>query len=124
MVSLCESWTDARLGTLLAIIVRKMSENTSGAAGRSQAEVEARIVRLLNDMVQDWDLDNIDGIGPATRIIEELEFESIDLIQLMVAVEKEFGVKGLPYESLVINNGAYIEELLVSEVAAFLMKHL
>lgn len=101
-----------------------MSEKIPGIVNRSQAEVESRVAALLKDMVQDWDLDTTDEIGPATRIIEDLEFESIDLIQLMVAVEKEFGVKGLPYESLVINDGSYIEELLVSQVVEFLMKHL
>ncbi len=59
-----------------------------------------------------------------TKIIEELEFESIDLIQLMVAVEKEFAVKGLPYEQIVIADGAYIEELRVSQVVDFLIEHL
>jgi len=90
----------------------------------NQQAILTRVCALLADMVQDWDLETEEAIGPATDIIADLEFESIDLIQLMVAVEKEFGVKGLPYEALVIADGAYIEELRVKTLVDFLAQHI
>ena len=82
--------------------------------------IEQKVVEILTDMVRDWDIDLDDPIGAETKIIGDLNFESIDLVQLTVAIEKAFNVRGLPYEQLLMEDGRYINELTVARVVDFL----
>ena len=86
----------------------------------SHEQIQQGLVAILDDMVQDWDLDLMRPIGPDSRIIGELGFESIDLVQLVVAIESKFAVRGLPYEELIIEDGRYVTEMTVNQVADFL----
>lgn len=101
-----------------------MSFEKSNRSNLSREEIEEKVIHVLVDMVQDWDLDFCDEIGSNTNIIEDLDFESIDLIELMVAMEKAFGVKGLPYETIFIKDGAYIDELQVMQLVDFFQANL
>jgi len=87
-------------------------------------QIEAKVISALKDMTEDWDLDSADGIGPTTGLINELEFESIDIVQLAVALEQTFGQKGLPFEQLFMRDGDYVDEIRVSEVVDFMAKQL
>lgn len=86
----------------------------------TQEEIQSRVVAVLEEMTRDWDLDSSDGIGVETGLMEDLAFESIDVVQLVVALEKEFNCKGLPFEKLFMNEGDYVDEILVKDVVAFL----
>ncbi|MGF1640961.1 MAG: acyl carrier protein [Rhodospirillales bacterium] len=83
-------------------------------------DIENGVVRVLQSLVEDWDLDLAAPIGPTTRIIEDLGFESIDLVQLVVSIEEQFGVRGLPYEEVLMQDGAYVTEIVVSDLIDFL----
>lgn len=78
------------------------------------------VIRVLNDTIRDWDLDLQGGIGPDTTLIEDLAFESIDIVQFSVALEQALGRKDLPFEKLFIEDGAYVDDVSVSEVTDFL----
>jgi acyl carrier protein len=56
--------------------------------------------------------------------MEDLAFESIDVVQLVVALEKNFERKGLPFEQLFMRDGDYVDELEVKEIVEFLHKNL
>jgi acyl carrier protein len=56
--------------------------------------------------------------------MEDLAFESIDVVQLVVALEKNFERKGLPFEQLFMREGDYVNELEVKEIVEFLHKNL
>lgn len=86
----------------------------------NKAEIEQRIISVLNDMTQDWELDSTDGIGAKTGLMNDLEFESIDIVQLAVGLEQKFEQKGLPFESLFMRDGDYVDEILVSDIVDFM----
>ncbi|HEY9729354.1 MAG TPA: phosphopantetheine-binding protein [Chroococcales cyanobacterium] len=90
----------------------------------SREEIQSRVIAVLEDMTADWELDSTEGIEPETRLMEDLAFESIDVVQLVVAIEKEFNRKGLPFERLFMHEGDYVDEILVKEVVDFLMENL
>jgi acyl carrier protein len=90
----------------------------------SREEIQSRVIAVLEDMTADWELDSTEGIEAQTRLMEDLAFESIDVVQLVVAIEKEFGRKGLPFEKLFMHEGDYVDEILVKEVVDFLMENL
>lgn len=88
-----------------------------------KADIQSQIISLLNDMTQDWDLDTGMEIGPGTALMGDLSFESIDMVQLAVALEQSFDKKGLPFEELFMREGDYVDELHVSEVVDFISRH-
>ena len=90
----------------------------------SREEIQIGVVNVLQNMVEEWDLDLPEPIGPDTRIIEDLGFESIDLVQLVVSIEEKFGVRGLPYEKVLMKDGAYVTEIHLSDLVDFLHKYI
>ena len=82
------------------------------------------LVKILEEMTGDWELDYEGGIGPGTRLIADLGFESIDVVQLIVAIEERFGRHDLPFETFLMKDGRYVDELVVSDTVDFLHGHL
>jgi acyl carrier protein len=79
------------------------------------------VVLILSEMTSDWDLDFSGGIGPQTLLIADLAFESIDVVQLVVALEERFGRRDLPFEQLLMSDGRYVDDLSVAQVVDFLV---
>jgi acyl carrier protein len=89
----------------------------------SREEIQNGVIGVLQSMVEDWDLDLAEPIGPNTSIIEDLGFESIDLVQLVVSIEERFAVRGLPYEEILMKDGAYVSEINLSDLVDFLHRY-
>jgi acyl carrier protein len=90
----------------------------------SRNDIQSQAVSVLNHMTHDWELDLSDGIGPHTRLMRDLAFESIDVVQFVVALEQSFDRKGLPFEKLFMHEGDYVDDICVSEVVDFLFDQL
>jgi len=86
----------------------------------SREALQQTVISVLNDTVRDWDLELEGGIGPLTTLIEDLAFESIDIVQFSVALEQALGRKDLPFERLFINDGAYVDDVSVQGITDFL----
>ncbi|MHA6326667.1 acyl carrier protein [Roseivivax sp. CAU 1753] len=82
--------------------------------------LQSAVITVLQETTQDWDLEIEEEIGPETTLIEELQFESIDVVQFCVALEQKLGTKGLPFEKLFIQDGAYVDDVTVGDVVNFL----
>ncbi len=82
--------------------------------------LQATVVAVLEDTVADWDLELEEPIGAETTLIEDLAFESIDIVQFSVALEQKLGKKDLPFEKLFIEDGAYVDDVSVNDIVAFL----
>ena len=82
------------------------------------------VVQILEYMTSDWDLEFSDKIGADTLLIAGLQFESIDVVQFVVAVEEKFSRRDLPFEQLLMVDGRYVDDLRVADVVAFLHEHL
>lgn len=81
-------------------------------------------ISLLEEMTADWDMDYDDPLTEQTRLVEDLEFESIDVVQLIVAIEQKFGSKGIPFEKVLMQDGRYVDEIRVHQFVDFLDAHL
>ncbi len=86
--------------------------------------IEATVISVLTEMVQDWDLEIEEELNANTRLIADLGFESIDVVQFAVALEQNFEKEGLPFERLFMRNGDYVDEIVVSDVVEFLKDNL
>lgn len=85
-----------------------------------KAEIQDHVVGVLRELTDEWELDLDDGIGPSTLLMGDLSFESIDVVQFAVALEKRFAQTGLPFEQLFMHDGEYVEDLSVKQVVEFL----
>lgn len=85
-----------------------------------ETDILKNIVDILEDMTLDWDMEFDGRIGPNTRLVADLEFESIDVVQFIVAIEERFRCRGLPFEEFLMTDGRYVDEVRVSDVVGFL----
>ena len=99
-------------------------DGTVASAPRDPGQILQGLVEILAEMTSDWDTGLSGPIGPDTRLIEQLTFESIDIVMLIVAIEERFGKKGLPFEQLLMLDGHYVDDLKVSQIVQFLEREL
>ena len=83
----------------------------------------ARLKDVFEDFIEDWDIELDEPIGRDTMLLGDLEFESIDIIQLVVAIEEAFGKRKLPFEQVLMKDGRYVDDLSVGQIADFLHQH-
>ena len=101
-----------------------MDTRSASAAGDEPGTILDGVVKILEEMTGDWDTGFSGRVGPDTSLMNDLTFESIDIVMLIVAIEERFGKKGLPFEELLMADGHYVDDLKVSQVAGFLEKQL
>ncbi len=85
-----------------------------------RAAIERKVIAVAIDTVADWGLDLSGPITAETRLMEDLSFGSIDIVQFAVGIERSFDRKGLPFEKLFVKNGAYVDDISISQLVDFL----
>lgn len=101
-----------------------MSETRTTAPAPPRAAIVYDLIRLIGDVVQDWDLDLSGGLREETRLVADLGFQSIDVVMLIGEIHRLYGRRNLPFERLLVRGGSYAPEIRISEVADFLVAHL
>jgi len=101
-----------------------MDRQSAGATSHDGDTILNGVVEILEDMTKEWDTGFGGRIGPDTSLMNNLTFESIDIVMLIVAIEERFGKKGLPFEELLMTDGHYVDDLKVSQIVGFLTKQL
>jgi acyl carrier protein len=98
------------------------SEKNEGAFSREA--ILKDLLAVLEDITLDWDLEFDGSIGPHTRLIADLAFESVDVVQFVVAIEEQFKCRGLSWEEFLMEDGRYVDEIKVGDTVDFLYKKL
>jgi len=76
------------------------------------------VVAIVDDLTQDWGLE-LDGPTDAqTKVVADLEFASVDIIQLCVALEECYG-RRFGFQDLLMKDGSYVGDLSLGQLAAF-----
>ena len=96
--------------------------SVDGTANQERAFTE--LVKILKNMTRDWDSGFEGTIERETCIMADLGFESIDVVQLVVAIEEHFQRRDFPFEQLLMENGRYVEDIRVGDTADFLARFL
>lgn len=81
--------------------------------------IEETLAEIVEDLVQDWGLDLNGGISGKTLLVNDLEFASVDIIQLCVAIEQHYERK-IGFQDLLMKEGSYISDLSISQMAEFI----
>lgn len=85
-------------------------------------EIGERLRLTLAEFIEDWGLDT--EISPATSLVGDLEFDSIDVIQFVVAMENAFQSRKIGFQDLLMQDGRYVDDLTVAQIEAFLTARL
>ena len=85
-------------------------------------QIKERLYATLTDFIDSWGLDA--EITADTRLVADLEFDSIDVIQLTVAFEKAFNTRKLGFQDLLMQDGRYVDDLTVGQIEGFLERRL
>jgi acyl carrier protein len=85
---------------------------TENAAGRP--DTLTTVVATLEALVQDWDVE--EPIGLETRVVADLGFESVDLIQMIAALEQAFRPPRISLVDLLVADGRYVDDLTVGQI--------
>jgi len=89
-----------------------------------RSAIESKVIAVATETVADWDLDLPGPITADTRLMKDLNFESIDIVQFAVGIERAFDHKGLPFERLFIKDSAFVDDITISELTDFLCTEL
>ena len=80
--------------------------------------IEKTLAGIVEDLVQDWGIDLNGGVGGKTLLVNDLEFASVDIIQLCVAIEQLYDRK-FGFQDLLMVNGSYVSDLSITQMADF-----
>jgi acyl carrier protein len=80
--------------------------------------IQGTVIEIVKDLVQDWGVEPEGGIAGSTRLAADLEFASVDIIQLCVAIEQHYGQK-IGFQDLLMKNGSYVSDLSLTQIAEF-----
>ncbi len=89
-----------------------------------KAEIQPIIVNLVEDILsqgEEFDLD--DPITAETLLIGDLDFASIDFVQLCVGIEEKLEKK-LGFHDLLMQNGQYVDDLTIGQFVDFVATRL
>lgn len=78
------------------------------------------LIVLLKDFTQDWDNDFDGTMTRETKLLADLGFESIDIIQLVVAIQEEVVKKKISFDKLLMKDGRYVDDLSIGMIADYL----
>ena len=81
--------------------------------------IERILAGIVEDLVQDWGLDLNGGITGRTLLVNDLEFASVDIIQLCVAIEQHYECK-IGFQDLLMRDGRYVSDLSITQMAEFI----
>lgn len=87
------------------------------------AVYEKDTIELIRDITQDWDSSFEGEITGETRIAEDLEFDSLDVVHLITAIEQHYKRSDFAFENLLMENGQYVQDLTVAQITQFVQNH-
>lgn len=85
----------------------------------NKEEIQSIVVKLIEEMSAEWGLERDQPIDPASQLIADLEFSSIDFVQLFVLIEEQVKRK-LGFHDLLMVDGKYIDDLSVGALVDFI----
>jgi acyl carrier protein len=85
-------------------------------------QLRADVLEILREKTRKLDTDFSGALTEETRIVGDLDFESVVIVEFCAAIGKHFRTK-LPFQSLVFQNGQF-QDFNVGQLLTFLEEHL
>ena len=87
----------------------------------TEAKVLEGLIAVVRETGQDFASEFADSISRDTHLGTDLGFESIDIVELSVAIEEHFQRRKLPFQEMFTDKEHYYD-LTVGEIADFLFR--
>jgi acyl carrier protein len=100
------------------------SDSAHNEQAPSTGAVAQEIVRIISEMISDWDVGDDDPIGLETRLVADLECGSVDIIHLVIAIEEHFNRSRMGFQELLMKDNRYVDDLTIGQIAAFVSRKL
>lgn len=85
-------------------------------------EIRVALISVVRSLLQQWQME-VGDIHPESQLVSNLNFESIKIINLFVALEKKY-CQALDYSRLLMQDGHYVEDITIEELVYFLEENL
>jgi acyl carrier protein len=79
-----------------------------------RSAILATVIATFQELIRDWEIE--EPIGSDTRVVADLGFESIDLIQMVAALEQAFRPRRVSFVDMLVANGRYVDDLSVDKI--------
>jgi len=79
---------------------------------------EETVFSILAEFADEWGLDDLE-LTAETSLKSDMSFESTDIMQLFLGVQEAFPTVQIPFQSLVMKDGKFVDDLTVRDVIAF-----
>ena len=86
----------------------------------SKSAIEQTLIHIVADLTQDWGIELDEPLSAETRLVADMEFASVDIIQLIVAIQEDILGAKLPFEKLLMKDGRYVDDLSIGQIADFI----
>ncbi len=83
-----------------------------------ETNIQSRIIKLVEDMLDDWDTETDGAISVDSALGGDLGFASVDFVELVVCIEEEFKSK-LGFHDLLMPNDRYVDDLSIEQIVKF-----
>jgi len=83
-----------------------------------------RVISALQTVTSERDVAFSGGIRGDTRLVQDMDCDSTDLITLVMQLEVCFGRRDLSLDKLFMRGGSYRGDLCVGEIVSFLCEQL
>lgn len=87
----------------------------------SKEEIAQTVEEILQDILKGWGVDD-EELSSESMLFSDLGFSSVDALEIMASLDMKFQRK-LPYEKLVMKDGAYVDDLSIGELVDFIDTH-
>lgn len=84
-----------------------------------KTSVEKTLIHIVVDLTQDWGVELDQPVSRDTLLVGDMEFASVDIIQLMVAIEEHYNRPKMGFQDLLMNDGSYVDDLSIGQVIDF-----
>lgn len=78
----------------------------------------ATVIAIVQDLVQDWGLEEGIPTSAQTLLAADLQFTSVDIIQLCVALEECYD-RRFGFHDLLMRDGSYVGDLSLGHLAEY-----
>ncbi len=86
-------------------------------------EILKILIEIVEDLIQDWGVDLDESVSEKTQLVNDLDFASVDIIQLCVAIEQHYDRK-IGFQDLLMKDGSYVSDLSVMQITDFVKNKL
>ncbi len=89
----------------------------------TSVDIKTKVIYLITKLMEELDYDANESIDSDTMFVKDLGFASLDFVQMVVAIEEDFGRK-IGFQTLLVKNGESVKDLTVGELVAFISRQL